>query len=103
MKQWVDYIKRLIRLGSDLCPQSTAPCVVECQFLGHWCDSLCVPLHPLFSCVDGMLDDILQTASETGRELDHQNVQLGRMNKKVDDADTNITGLNIRMNRQIRK
>ena len=50
-----------------------------------------------------MLDDIYLTASATGRELDQQNVQLDRMGKKTEKADSNITGLNVRMSRQIRK
>lgn len=57
----------------------------------------------MLRCVDQMLDDIHQIANETGKELDHQNVQLERMNKKTDKADRDITGLNVRMGRQIRK
>lgn len=92
--------------GLVKCPLNIAPCAVQLSgivLLSAGVAHCVCPLQPLFSCVDSMLDDILQTASDTGRELDHHNVQLGRMNKKVDKADTNITGLNARMSRQIRK
>ena len=55
----------------------------------------------LFRAVGGILDNLHNVAVDMGDELDRQNAQLGRINKKADTNVAHLTDANQRMKRQL--
>lgn len=54
-----------------------------------------------FRAVGNILDNLHNVAVDMGDELDRQNAQLGRINKKADTNVAHIADANQRMRRQL--